>query len=381
MLAGRGFGEREGCTARIDPSAERVGWFDREQTSKRSTRILAQWNGSCCVALVRAGEVRIGISGWRYRPWRGVFYPADLPQKRELYFASRAMKTIELNGSFYSLQSPSSYSSWYRETPADFVFAVKGGRFLTHNKKLRDCGLPLANFLASGVLALEEKLGPILWQLPPQLRFDAQRLEDFFAILPRSTMTAADIASRHDARIKRGAYLEVKEDRRLRYAVEVRHESYDDPAFVKILRAHDIALAVADTAGKFPYLEDVTSDFVYVRLHGSKRLYVSGYDAAGLDRWSTRVLAWRDGGQPSDAILAAPNSTPRPRKGRDVYVYFDNDVKVRAPFDAMNLAARVGHGKRKAFPRKALRLAEAARGVEEPLSNWDRWRFERSQPR
>jgi uncharacterized protein YecE (DUF72 family) len=324
---------------------------------------------------VKAGEVRIGISGWRYQPWRGVFYPAGLPQKSELRFASRTMRTIEINGSFYSLQRPSSYLSWYRETPADFVFAVKGGRFLTHNKKLRACSVPLANFLASGVLALEEKLGPILWQLPPQLPFDAQRLEDFFAILPRSTTAAADVASRHDARVKHGAYLGVKEDRRLRYALEVRHESYDDPAFVKVLRNHDIALAVADTAGKFPYLEDVTSDFIYVRLHGSKRLYVSGYDGAGLDCWATRLLAWRNGGQPSDAILAAPKLTFRKRKARDVYVYFDNDVKVRAPFDAMNLAARVGYGNRKSFPRKALRLVEAARGVEEPLSNWDRWKF------
>jgi uncharacterized protein YecE (DUF72 family) len=214
-----------------------------------------------------------------------------------------------------------------------------------------------------------------LWQLPPQLQFDEQRLEDFFAILPRSTAGAADVARRHDARVKHGAYLDVEKDRRLRYALEVRHESYDDPAFIKVLRKHDIALAVADTAGKFPYLEDVTSDFVYVRLHGSKRLYVSGYDGARLDRWAARLLAWRDGGQPSDAVLAAPNSTPKERKSRDAYVYFDNDVKVRAPFDAMNLAARVGYGKRKSFPRKALRLVEAARGVEEPLSNWDRWRF------
>jgi uncharacterized protein YecE (DUF72 family) len=324
---------------------------------------------------VKTGEVRVGISGWRYPPWRGVFYPPDLTQKNELSFASRTMRSIEINGSFYSLQSPSSYLSWYRETPADFVFALKGGRFLTHNKKLRDCSLPLANFLASGVLALEEKLGPILWQLPPQLPFDEQRLEDFFSILPRSSSAAADIASRHDGRVKHGAYLDVKGERRLRYAVEVRHESYDDPAFVKVLRKHDVALVVADTAGKFPYLEDVTSDFVYVRLHGSKRLYVSGYYGVELDRWATRLLAWRDGAQPPDAVLAAPSSTRKARKARDVYVYFDNDVKVRAPFDAMNLAARVGHGVRKSFPRNALRLVEEQRGAEEPLSNWDGWNF------
>src|SRR6185503_13598457 len=124
----------------------------------------------------RQGDVRVGISGWRYPPWRGVFYPDGLPQRSELHFASRAVRSVEINGSFYSLQRPSSYRSWYAETPADFVFAVKGGRFLTHNKKLRDCAGPLANFFASGVLVLEEKLGPILWQLPPQLPFDAERL-------------------------------------------------------------------------------------------------------------------------------------------------------------------------------------------------------------
>jgi uncharacterized protein YecE (DUF72 family) len=326
-------------------------------------------------------DVRIGISGWRYEPWRGVFYPKGLAQKSELHFASRMMRTVEINGSFYSLQRPASYLCWYHEVPDDFLFAVKGGRFISHNKKLRDCAQPLANFFASGPLALEDKLGPILWQLPPQLPFDKQRLEDFFGILPRTTAAAAEIASKHDHRIKYGAYLEIQGDHRIRYALEVRHETYDDPAFIKVLRKHDIALVVADTAGKFPYLEDVTSDFVYARLHGDKKLYVSGYDRVALDRWAARVEAWRDGGQPPDARLAAPDQPPRARKGRDVYVYFDNDVKVRAPFDAMNLAARLGHGGLVAFPRKARRAAEALRGVEEPLSNWDRWRFDPAKRR
>jgi uncharacterized protein YecE (DUF72 family) len=278
-------------------------------------------------------DVRIGISGWRYAPWRGVFYPKGLAQKSELHFASRLMRTVEINGSFYSLQRPSSYEGWYQATPDDFLFAVKGGRFISHNKKLRDCTQPLANFFASGPLALEDKLGPILWQLPPQLAFDRQRLEDFFGILPRTAAAAAALASRHDHRVKHGAYLEVKADRRLRYALEVRHETYDDPAFIEVLRKHDVALVVADTAGKYPYLEDVTSSFVYARLHGAKKLYVSGYDRASLDRWAARVAAWRDG-------------------GRDVFVYFDNDMKAHAPFDAMNLAARLGQGGLVAFPRR-----------------------------
>ena len=301
-------------------------------------------------------DVRIGISGWRYEPWRGVFYPKGLRQKSELDFASRMMRSVEINGSFYSLQRPSSYSCWYHETPDDFVFAVKGGRFLTHNKKLRDCAQPLANFFASGVLALEDKLGPILWQLPPQLPFDAQRIEDFFGIMPRTSAAAAEVAARHDSRIKYGAYLDVKEDRPIRYALEVRHDSYHHPAFVKLLRKLDVSLVVADTAGKWPFMEEVTSDHVYVRLHGDKKLYVSGYSSDSLDTWATKVKAWT-------------------KRGRAVYVYFDNDVKVRAPYDAMNLAARLGHGERVTFPRKARRAVEAERGVEDPLSNWDRWKF------
>jgi uncharacterized protein YecE (DUF72 family) len=327
----------------------------------------------------RRPDVRIGISGWRYGPWRGVFYPKGLAQKSELHFASRMMRSVEINGSFYSLQRPSSYLCWFGETPDDFVFSVKGARFITHNKKLRDCAPPLANFFASGVLALEHKLGPILWQLPPQLPFDAQRLEDFFGILPRTTARAAELATAHDHRIKHGAYLDIEAERPLRYALEVRHPTYHDPAFVKLLRKHDVALVVADTAGKWPYLEDVTSDFVYVRLHGDKQLYVSGYDRRSLDRWAERVAAWRDGREPDDAVLAAPGIPPRPRAGRDVYVYFDNDVKVRAPFDAMNLAARLGQGELVAFPRKARRATEAARGVVEPFTSDARWRF--SPPR
>jgi uncharacterized protein YecE (DUF72 family) len=304
----------------------------------------------------RMGTLRIGISGWRYPPWRHVFYPKGLPQHRELEFASRRLRTIEINGSFYSLQRPSSYLRWYEETPADFVFSVKGGRFLTHNKKLRDCAGPLANFLASGVLALEEKLGPILWQLPPQLRFDADRLESFLTLLPATTAAAAELARGHDGRLRHGAYLDVRADRPLRYALEVRHESFRDPAFVALLRRHRVALCVADTAGKWPYLEEDTADFVYVRLHGDKRLYVSGYGSGALDAWAQRLRGWQ-------------------ARGRSVYVYFDNDVKVRAPFDAMNLAARLGQGAPVRFPLAARRAVERRRGLELPRATSDRWRY------
>lgn len=298
-------------------------------------------------------DLRIGISGWRYESWRGVFYPEGLAQRSELQFASRKVRTVEINGSFYSLQRPSSYERWYAETPDDFVFAVKGGRFITHDKKLRDCTTPLANFFASGVLALEEKLGPILWQLPPQLPFDAKRLEDFFGLLPRTTSAAAELGARHDDRLKHGAYLDVDADRPIRHALEVRHDTYRDPSFVKLLRTHHVALVIADTAGKWPYLEDVTADFVYVRLHGATKLYVSGYDRAALDRWAERIAAWRDGREPRDAVLAAPGDAPPRRPSRDVYVYFDNDAEVRAPFDAMSLAARLGRSKSSPSRRSA----------------------------
>jgi len=322
-----------------------------------------------------SADVRVGISGWRYPPWRNVFYPRGLPQHRELEYASRHVRSVEINGSFYSLQRPSSYLAWYAGTPDDFVFAVKGARFISHNKKLKDCGRPLANFFASGVLALEDKLGPVLWQLPPQLSFDAERVEQFLASLPRTTGAASEIARGHDHRIKHGAYLDVRVDRPIRYAMEVRHETFADPAFVRILRKANVALCVADTAGKWPYFEDVTADFVYIRLHGAKRLYASGYSSPELDRWADRIAAWRRGEEPPDAVLAAPGTKPRPARGRDVYVYFDNDVKVRAPFDAMNLAARFGHGHRVAFPRNLHRAAEAERGVMEVRQTWDRWRY------
>jgi uncharacterized protein YecE (DUF72 family) len=288
-----------------------------------------------------------------------VFYPPGLTRRAELAFASRKVRTAEINGSFYSLQRPSSYQRWHQATPDGFVFAVKGGRFITHNKKLRDCEGPLANFFASGVLALGEKLGPILWQLPPQLAFDAERLEAFFAILPRTTAAAAALAARHDERLKHGAFTETPADRPIRHAIEVRHDSYRDRRFTDLLRRWDIALCVADTAGKWPRLETATSDLVYVRLHGATRLYASGYGARTLDAWAARVEAWR-------------------ADGRHVYVYFDNDVGARAPFDAMNLAARLGEGERVSFPRGALRKARATRGVETPRTTWDRWRLGRA---
>jgi uncharacterized protein YecE (DUF72 family) len=285
-------------------------------------------------------EIRIGISGWRYAPWRGVFYPKELPQQRELEFASRALASIEINGSFYSLQRPQSWAAWYRATPGGFVFSVKGPRYITHIRRLRDIEAPLANFFASGLFELREKLGPILWQFPPSFRYDAARIEHFLSLLPRDTGEALALARRRDPRMHGRSRLAIDRLRGLRHAMEIRHESFVDESFVELLRRYRVALVVADTAGKWPYREDVTSDFVYLRLHGDKEIYRSGYSDTALRRWAARIRAWSRGSEPTDArrISKAP---PPARRSRDVYCYFDNDVKVKAPFDARKLARRL----------------------------------------
>ncbi len=287
------------------------------------------------------GAIAIGISGWRYKPWRGTFYPPKLTQKRELEFASRALPTIEINGSFYALQRPESYDAWYETTPPGFVFSVKGNRYLTHILRLREVEEPLANIFASGVLNLREKLGPFLWQFPPSFRFDPERIEHFFSLLPRDMAEASRLAEKHGPRMAGRIQLEFDENRPLRHAMEIRHDSFVDDAFVTLLRKYEVALVVADTAGKWPYQEDVTSDFMYLRLHGEKELYASGYTDEALDRWAARIAAWSAGKQPKDARLIS-QAPPAKAKSRDIYCYFDNDIKVKAPFDARKLMARLG---------------------------------------
>ncbi len=287
-------------------------------------------------------DLRIGISGWTYPPWRGTFFPRGLVQREELAYASRQVSSIEINGTFYSLQRASSYAAWAAQTPADFVFSVKGPRYITHIRRLQDVTVPLANFLASGVLRLGDKLGPFLWQLPPSLRFDAPKLEAFLYLLPRDTDAARALARHHDDKVKQ-PWLEPGPRRPLRHALEVRHPSFNDPRFVALLRRHRVALVVADTAGKWPFMEDVTADFVYLRLHGDSELYVSGYTDEALRLWARKIRAWHRGANPPCTRLTAPPAAPRAR-GRAVYVYFDNDVKVRAPFDAMTLAHLLKRG-------------------------------------
>jgi uncharacterized protein YecE (DUF72 family) len=270
-----------------------------------------------------------------------VFYPRGMPHRRELEYASRALPTIEINGTHYSLQRPECFAAWYRDTPEDFVFAVKGSRFITHMKRLKDIERPLANFFAQGLLKLGAKIGPLLWQFPPSFRYEPERLEAFFELLPRDTAAALALARKRDARVKGRSALAIDANRPLRHAIEIRHESFVDPSFVKLLRRHKIALVVADTAGKWPFCEDVTADFMYLRLHGDIEIYKSGYSEAALDLWAERIRAWSRGTELPSAKKIAALAPPR-RRSRDVYCYFDNDMKVKAPFDALRLIEKLG---------------------------------------
>ncbi|HEX2543962.1 MAG TPA: DUF72 domain-containing protein [Ramlibacter sp.] len=289
------------------------------------------------------GKVWIGVSGWRYTPWRGHFYPKGLAQWRELEHASRAFNSLELNGSFYSLQRPSSYAMWAEQTPPGFVFAIKGSRYITHMLKLRNIEAALANFLASGLFELGDKLGPILWQFPAMVRYHPEVFEAFFQMLPTTTHAAAKIACRHDERLvgDNRTCLEPGRNRRIRHCVEVRHESFVDPGFIKLLRKYNIAWVVADTPNPWPLYEDVTADFIYMRLHGSTELYNSRYTDEELERWARFIDAWREGGEPEDARLVCPTRS-RARGGRDVYCYFDNTDKRHAPENAKQLMRLLG---------------------------------------
>ncbi|WP_243228334.1 DUF72 domain-containing protein [Microbacterium sp. CIAB417] len=266
-----------------------------------------------------APAVRIGTSGWRYPSWRGDFYPRGLPQRRELEYIASRFRSVELNGSFYSLQRPESYRRWRESVPEGFVFAVKGSRYITHMLRLRDVEQALANFFASGVLALGPALGPVLWQLPEREEFDEDVLSSFLRALPQSTGEALALARRHDERMRGRTWLSIEGDVPLRHALEPRAVSYE--AATATLERFGVAMAVADTAGRFPRFAPSDADFVYARLHGSRELYVSGYTDAELDAWAERIRGWADA-------------------GRDVYAYFDNDAHGHAPHDALRLAER-----------------------------------------
>jgi len=291
-----------------------------------------------------SSDIRIGISGWRYEPWRGDFYPEGLLQRRELEYASRTVSSIEINGSFYALQTPERFSNWRDSTPDDFVFSVKAPRYITHVKRLRELDEPLANFFASGPLQLERKLGAFLWQFPPSFRYDPALFTELFEQLPRTFGEAVQCAAR-SPRFPAPEGLTTGAKTRLRHAVEIRHRSFMQEGFIELLRKHRIALVVADTAGKWPLVEELTADFMYLRLHGDKELYSSGYDDSALDDWARRIRAWAGGKQPEGARRLSEQGDSSSAE-RDIYCYFDNDIKVRAPYDARQLLEKLGRAER-----------------------------------
>ncbi|HTF94792.1 MAG TPA: DUF72 domain-containing protein [Cellvibrio sp.] len=283
-------------------------------------------------------EFRIGISGWRYAPWRNNFYPKGLIQRKELFFASRSVNSIEINGSFYALQTPDRYCNWYSETPANFIFSVKAPRYITHIKRLNDVEEPIANFFASGVLMLQEKLGPILWQFPPSFKFDKELFTQFLELLPKNIKTAVTLTKKFHHNFSTPK--EIAPNQRIRHSVEIRNTSFVTEDFIELLRHFNVAFVVADSAGRFPFGEDITSDFIYMRLHGDKELYRSGYSDAAIHHWFTRIKSWSQGVQPRDAKLIGKRA--KHPQLLDVYCYFDNTDKLWAPKDARHLLRLLG---------------------------------------
>ena len=263
-----------------------------------------------------AGRIRVGIGGWTYEPWRGgAFYPPGLPHARELEHASRAVTAIEINGTYYRLQSADSFAKWARAAPDGFVFTVKASRFCTNRKVLADAGEAIAKFVGSGLVALGDRLGPILWQFMATKRFDPDDFGAFLKLLPAAQDGIA-----------------------LRHAVEVRHESFRDPAFVAMARAAGVAIVFADSPD-YPMIPDHAAEFVYARLLRAREEEPTGYDAAALDRWTAVAQAWAAGTSPPDLPYVAEARAPE--RPRDVFLFMINGAKVRAPAAAQAMLARL----------------------------------------
>jgi uncharacterized protein YecE (DUF72 family) len=262
-------------------------------------------------------KIRVGTGGWTFEPWRGTFYPAGLPQKRELEYASRHLTAIEINGTYYGSQKPESFRRWHDETPDGFVFSLKGPRFTTNRRVLAEAGPSVERFLSSGVLELKDKLGPINWQFLPTKQFDPEDFAAFLKLLPPSV-----------------------EGQDLRHVVEVRHASFACPQFIALLRDHGVAAVVTDN-DKYPHLHDPTAPFVYARLQCASEHEPIGYPPPTLDLWAERARAWAAGGVPKDLELLAPPE-PRPPQSRPVFVYMINGFKLKAPAAAMALIERLG---------------------------------------
>jgi len=256
--------------------------------------------------------IRVGIGGWTFEPWRGVFYPKGLKHAGELAFASRELSTIEINGTFYRTQKPDTFRKWHDETPDDFVFAVKAPAYATNRGVLAEAGASVERFFASGIFELKAKLGPILWQFMPTKKFDAGDFEAFLALLPRQ-----------------GG------GRKIRHAVEVRHESFKTTAFTALAKKYGTAIVFVDSA-KYPAIADVTADFVYARLQRAAADVPTGYTPAALKAWLAHAQVWEKGGVPAAFALIGKEPAKQPR---DVFVYMINGAKERAPAAAKALLA------------------------------------------
>jgi uncharacterized protein YecE (DUF72 family) len=274
------------------------------------------------LAKMSAGGVHIGIGGWTYPPWRGEFYPEGLPHDRELEYASRAMTAIEINATFYRLQTPKSFAKWAATVPDDFVFSLKASRYCSNRKNLAEAGEGIAKFMAQGLTELGGKLGPILWQLMPTKHFDPDEIKSFLALLPRS----------------RGGI-------KLRHALEVRHESFCAPEFLSIARKAGVACVFTDSA-KYPQIADCTADFAYARLQESREDEALGYDSASLDRWAKVAREWAAGRNPSGLRYVSKN-TAKAAKARDVFMFVIDGAKVRAPAAAQAILERVARSTRR----------------------------------
>ncbi len=265
---------------------------------------------------VATPRIRVGIGGWTFAPWRGIFYPDGLPHRRELEHASRHLTSIEVNGTFYGSQKPETFAKWHDETPDDFVFALKGPRFATNRRVLAEAGESVERFVNSGVLELKDKLGPINWQLAPTKKYDPEDFEAFLKLLPKSA-----------------------DGRALRHAVEVRHDSFRTPDLVALAREHGVAIVMAGDS-KYPQIADATADFVYARIMGTAEGEEAGYPAAALDAWAERARAWSAGATPEGLeTVAAPAN---PGVGRDVFLYVISGFKERNPAAARALIERLG---------------------------------------